>query len=161
MKFLVGNKIYSLGWLMPGDEEWAVRYTPEEGLVMSAPSEIDVMNAHGDSTGEKTVVWRDLYTVATGEDGRKLWETLRRVLASEKLAVDADDFLAGAAEFDNRRALDARALAEERRIQAEALEERLNDISGLSLAALRAKERGQNMIESAGPFSVGPGGRKN
>ena len=158
MKFKVGNQIYNLATLMAGDEEWRVRYTETEGLVVTAPEEIPMLGAHGDPTGEKTIVWRDVMTYATGEDARKLWDALTRVLVAEKVCLDVDEFLAHVEEHDSAVQAGRNELRERQRIARMEAEERLAETNGLSLGAIRAKQQrgwaspGQIVEMPTGPF---------
>lgn len=140
MKFKVGNKIYSFAFLQePSD--FKLRYTETEGIVLCAPEEIDVL-MHGEPTGEKTIVWNDTLTYATGEDAAKIWAALTRVLVSENMLLDVDNFLANVAGHDEAVAAARDLLVEEQRIRAEGAREKLEELRGLSVAQIRAMQRG-------------------
>lgn len=118
MKFKIENKIYNLGFLSgPMDqEEWKLRYSDTEGLVLTTLNEHETYGAHGDVTG-KTVVWEDAYTVATGEDAKKLWNALHRVIVSENVCLDVDVFLANVDQHDAAIRTARELLLEEQRIK--------------------------------------------
>lgn len=118
MKFKIENKIYNLGFLNgPMDqEEWKLRYTEAEGLVLTTLNEHETYGAHGDVTG-KTVVWEDAYTVATGEDAKKLWNALHRVLMSENICLDVDVFMETMEQHDAAVSTTRKLLLEEQRIK--------------------------------------------
>jgi hypothetical protein len=163
MKFKVGNKIYNLAALLSNDEEWRIRFTDAEGLVLTAPEEIDELNGHGDPTGTRVVVWNDVLTLATGEDARKLWAALTRVLVAEKVCLDVDEFLEHVEEHDLAVETGRNELRERQRIARLESEERLAETSGLSLAAIRAKQqRGwPSPVQIVEMPSAGPFGRNN
>lgn len=140
MKFKVGNKIYSMAFL-GAQEDWCLRFTEAEGIVLCAPEEVDVTH-HGDPTGEKSVVWRDVLTYATGPDAKAIWAALTRAMVSENLVLDVDTFLGNVEAHDEAVSAARDLLLEEQRIRAEQATEKVNELKGLSLSQIRAMQRG-------------------
>ena len=140
MKFKVGNKIYSMAFL-GAQEDWCLRFTETEGIVLCTPEEIDMLR-HGEPTGEKSVVWRDVLTYATGEDAKAIWTALTRVMVSENLVLDVDTFLGNVEAHDAAVEAARDLLIEEQRIRAESAREKVAELKGLSLAQIRAMQRG-------------------
>lgn len=140
MKFKVGDKIYSMAFL-GAQEDWCLRFTEAEGIVLCAPEEIDVLR-HGEPTGEKSIVWRDVLTYATGADAKAIWAALTRVMVSENLVLDVDVFLENVAGHDEAVSAARELLMEEQRIRAESARERVTELNGLNVAQIRAMQRG-------------------
>lgn len=163
MKFKIGNRIYNLGFLLGmNDDEWQVRWTETEGLVLSTLEEVEVIGAYGAPTGSKTVVWSDAFTVATGPDAKAIWEAMGRVLEAEKLCLDVDEFMGHVEEHDGRVKAARELLREEQRIRRLVAEEQLAETAGLSLHAIRARQ-GQQVLSQGAPvvdISMPPFGGK-
>jgi hypothetical protein len=150
MKFKIGNRIYNFAFLAE-QEDFQLRYSATEGLVLSGPEEIDVL-LHGESTGQKTIVWNDVLTYATGEDAAKLWDALTRVLVSEKVCLDVDDFLANIEAHDAAVTAGRLKAREIQRINAMLAAQEVTETAGLNLAQIQAKQMGAFM----GGNSMGP-----
>lgn len=153
MKFKIGDKIYNLSFLTANDNgDWRLRYTETEGLVLTSPEEIDVLE-RGEPTGIKTIQWVDALTYATGEDARLLWETIKRVMVSEGMLMDVDKFMQNVGAHDE--AVDAarEAMIEEQRIKAAQTRETTAKVRGLSLWQIRAMNSGP---DGRGPMLVPP-----
>lgn len=168
MKFILENRIYSFPFLSgPNDAPFRIRYTESEGLILTSPDEVDEF-LRGEPTGRKTIQWTDDLTLATGEDARKLWEVIRRVIVAEQLGMEVGPFLENV-EAHDRAVEAARGLAiEEQRIRVESTEKRLEVIQGKTLAQIQQMESLERAVQESGRagnrgglFIVPPGGGTN